>query len=182
MDRRLSSGRRGDAPVVGTLLLVAVVIVVATTASAYVLSDAGDLPTPAPRVAVSHETVPDGGERTVAVTMETGDAVRIDHLYVVGSVPVDVGGAPGSASPADEADASSRALVAERTGGTLQVATGATWDAGETIYVDPVGRAAGVSIRLYWSSRPVTAGDPTPGTEADAYPIAEFTVRPDASG
>jgi flagellin-like protein len=177
MDRARPGSRRGDAPVVGVLLLVAVVVVLAATTSGYVLSDADGVPPPAPRISVSHETVADGTERTVAVTLTAGDAVRTDRLYVEGSKPIDVGGAPGSATPADETYASSRETLVESPGDDPpQVGIGETWDAGETVYLDPVGSVEALTVRIYWNTRPVEGINPGTVTGDDAYEIAAFTV------
>ena len=81
-------GRRGVAPVIAVLLLVALVLVLGTTVSAFVLTNGTDVPPPALGISVSHTTVPDGGERTVAVTSESGNAVAIGSLYVIGSNPL----------------------------------------------------------------------------------------------
>ena len=73
----------------------------ATTVSAFVLAQDSDVPPPAPQISVSHGLVDDGSEQTVAVTLEGGNAVATDQLYVAGSKPLDIGGAPGSGTPAN---------------------------------------------------------------------------------
>lgn len=170
-------GRRGVAPVIAVLLLVALVVVLATTVSAFVLTNETDVPPPAPGISVSHTTVPDGGERTVAVTLESGDAVAIDRLYVIGSKPLDIGGSPGSSTPADDQYASSRENFVEASGSNPpQVGIGPKWESGETVYLDPEGSVDGVTVSIYWNTRPVEGVNPGTVTGDDAYLIAEFSV------
>jgi flagellin-like protein len=174
MRRGTRFDRRAVSSVLAVLLLVAVVIVLATTTSGYVLDRDTEVPPPAPQISVSHDTVSVGGDDLVAVTLDGGDVVRIDRLYLVGSKPLDVGGAPGGGTLATEADASRRERLAEaQGGGPPQVGIGETWDAGETISLDPVGDADGVTVRVYWSTRPIEDGTIT---DDHAYEIVEFTV------
>lgn len=168
---------RGVAPVIAVALLVALAVVLATTVSAFVLTDEPDLPPPSPQIGVSHRLVPDGDEQTVAVTLEGGDAVDTDRLYVTGSKPLDIGGAPGSGNAADEAYASDRETFVESDGDNPpQVGIGEQWESGETIYLDPEGTADGVTIRIYWNTEPVEGVNPGTVTGDDAYLIAEFSV------
>lgn len=169
--------RRGVAPVIAVTLLVALVVVLVTTVSAFVLANQSDVPPPAPQISVSHATVPDGGERTVAVTLDAGDAVATDRLYVTASKPLDVGGAPGSTAPANDAYASSRENVVEASGDNPpQVGIGEQWESGETIYLDPEGSADGVTVEIYWNTEPVRGVNPGSVEGDDAYLIAEFRV------
>ena len=120
----------------------------------------------------------DGAEKTVAITLDSGEAVETEQLYVQGSKDIDIGGAPSSGVAADESFARSRETFTESSGGNPpQVGIGETWEAGEPVYVDPVGDADGVTIRIYWSAQ--TVEDNNPGTVADdtSYRIAEFTVE-----
>lgn len=168
--------RRGVAPVIAVAILVALAVVLATTVSAYVLTQE-DVPPPAPQISVSHALVDDGGEQTIAVTLEGGDAVDTDQLYVTGSKPLDVGGAPGSGQAANEGSASSRETFVEASGDNPpQVGIGEQWESGETIYLDPEGDADGVTVSIYWNTEPVAGADPGTVTGDDAYLIAEFRV------
>jgi hypothetical protein len=169
--------RRGVAPVIAVTILVALVVVLATVVSGYVLVRGSDPPPPAPQITVSHELVPDGSERTVAVTLEAGDAVATDQLYVSGSKPLDIGGSPDSATPANDAYASSKENFVEASGDNPpQVGIGDRWETGETIYLDPEGTAENVVIRIYWNTEPVEGVNPGTVTGDDAYLIAEFRV------
>jgi hypothetical protein len=181
------SDRQGDgraaSVVVGLVLLVAITVIISTTVSAFVLSRGYDMPPPSPTISVSHTTVDDGGDATVAVTLEGGDAVRTDRLYVIGSKPLDIGGPPDGAYSANEKYASERERFTESSGGRPpQVGIGETWDAGETVYLDPTGAADGVRIRIYWNTRPVRGVNPGTVEGKDAYKIADFTVSPSSSG
>ncbi|GAB3315445.1 type IV pilin [Haloplanus rallus] len=169
--------KRAVSAVIGLVLLVAVAVVLSATVTGYVLSEGSDVPPPSPRISVSHTTVDDGGDATVAVTLEDGDAVRTNRLYVIGSKPLDIGGPPGDSQSADEAYASDRENVIESSGGRPpQVGIGETWEAGETVYLDPKGDADGVRVRIYWNTQPIQGVNPGTVTGDDAYQLAEFTV------
>lgn len=172
---------RAASAVVGLVLLVAIVVIISTTVSAFVLSRGSDVPPPSPTISVSHTTVDDGGDATVAVTLEGGDAVRTDRLYVIGSKPLDIGGPPSDAHSAKEKHASERERFTESSGDNPpQVGIGETWEAGETVHLDPEGTADGVQIRIYWNTRPVQGVNPGTVEGKDAYKIAEFVVSPSA--
>ncbi|WP_277542397.1 hypothetical protein [Haloarcula laminariae] len=125
-----------------------------------------------------YELVADGGERTVAITLTTGDAVATEKLYVVGSKDIDIGGAPGSSTPAQERYSSERETFTESSGGNPpQVGIGETWDAGETVYVDPDGGVDGVRITVYWTSESVEGINPGQPEGEYSYKVSEFTVE-----
>ena len=171
-------GASGAAPVVAVALLVALVVVLAITVSGFVLTQESDVPPPAPRVSVSYELVPDGSERTIAVTLEGGDAVDTGRLYVTGSADLDIGAAPGETGAADERWASSRETFVEAPpDDPPQVGIGDRWESGETFHLDPIGDATGVTVELYWNTQPVEGINPGTVTGDDAYLIAEFRVR-----
>jgi len=170
---------RGVSSVVATVLLVAVVVVIAAVVGTYAL-ELGDEQAASPPVTVSHTTVPDGSEETIAVTLSAGEAVETDKLYVIASADVDIGGAPGSTTPADESYASGLEKFTESSGGNPpQIGIGDTWEAGETIYLDPVGSVDGVTVSIYWNTEPVEGVNPGSVEGDDAYKIAEFTVNTD---
>jgi hypothetical protein len=172
-----SDGQRGVAPIIAVTLLVALVVVLVTTVSAFVLTDESDIPPPAPQISVSETTVPDGDERTIAVTLEAGDPVATDRLYVIGSKPLDIGGPPDSGTPANEAYASDRENFVEASGDNPpQVGIGDRWESGETIYLDPEGSARGVTVEIYWNTEPIQGVNPGTVEGDDAYLIAEFRV------
>ncbi|ELZ95299.1 hypothetical protein C440_09482 [Haloferax mucosum ATCC BAA-1512] len=157
-------------------MLVSVVVILAATASTFVFGEASSEPSPAPMIEVSHTVVDDG--EIVAVTLEAGDAVRTDHLYVMGSKKLDIGGSPTSSTPANDAYASQRETFTEASGDNdPQVGIGPTWEAGETVYLDPSGStAAGTTIGIYWNTQPVQGVNPGSVTGEDSYKLFEFTV------
>lgn len=172
----MTGGDRGVSPVIGVVMLVSITVILASVVSVMAIG-VGDQPQAvAPKISISHELVEDGGEQTVAITLESGEAVETEHLYVTGSVDVDIGGSPDSDEPANDAYASSREKFTESDDGDPQVNIGDTWDAGETVYVDPVGSADGVTVRIYWSAEDVQGVNPGTVTDADAYRLEEFTV------
>jgi hypothetical protein len=169
---------RGVAPVIAVTLLVALAVVLVTTVSAFVLTNQSDIPPPAPQIDVSHSLVSDGDEETIAVTLEGGTSVATGRLYVSGSKPLDIGGAPGSSTPANEAYASDRENFVEASGANPpQIGIGDEWEAGETIYLDPEGSARGVTVKIYWNTEPIRGVNPGTVEGDDAYLIAEFRVR-----
>jgi len=159
---------RAVSPIISTILLVAVVVVLSATISVFVLDLGSDLQSEAPYIEVSGEFVQavDDGERAVAITLTAGDTAQTEQLYVSGSKPLDIGGRPGhSSTPANDAYASRREKFTEASGSNPpQVGIGDTWDAGETVYVDPDGAADGVTISIYWTSTSVEGVNP--GTPA----------------
>lgn len=165
-------GHRASVSVVSADLALLVVVGVAVVTPAVAFAPGTVTPTVAPAIGVSHATVTDGDEVRVAITFEGGESVRIDRLYATGSRPVDVGSAPGTATAADDADASRREPLTESApGAPPQVGVGTTWDVGETVYVDPAGRADGVTVRLYWSSTPVSDGGTGGGTAVEIVAV-----------
>jgi flagellin-like protein len=169
-------GERGVTPVVGVIIVVAVAVILASVVSVYVFG-LWDVRSPAPEVSVSHSLVEDGSDDVIAVTLEAGDAIQTDQLYVIGSKALDMGGPPGSSTPADETFASEREKFTEASGtNPPQVGIGDTWDAGETVYLDPVGSAEGVTVSIYWNTEPVEGVNPGTVEGDTSYEIAEFTV------
>ncbi len=160
--------------------MVSVVVILASLVSVFVFDLGPGGQPPAPQISVSHELVDDGsgtGDQSIAVTLESGESVATDQLYVGGSKDLDIGGAPGSGDEAaKERFASSLETFTESSDGSPQVAIGDTWDSGETIYLDPVGDAEGVTVRIYWNTEPVEGVNPGTVKGEDSYKIAEFTV------
>jgi len=173
----MTGGERGVSPVIGVVLLVSITVILASVVSMLALGLGDQEQAAAPKISISHELVDDGSEQTVAITLESGEAVRTEHLYLTGSVELDIGSAPGTSTAADETHASPREKFTESSGGNPpQVGIGDTWDAGETVYVDPVGSAEGETVRIYWSAKEVQGVNPGTVTDADAYRIEELTV------
>ncbi|WP_324760437.1 type IV pilin [Haloarcula sp. GH36] len=155
---------RAVSSIISTVLLVAVVVVLSATISVFALDLGSNIQSEAPYVEVSGEFVEavDAGEQAIAITHLAGDSAQTEQLYVSGSKPLDIGGRPNSSStPANDAYASRREKFTEASGSNPpQVGIGATWDAGETIYVDPEGTADGVTVSIYWTSVSVEGVNP----------------------
>ncbi|WP_254821160.1 type IV pilin [Haloglomus halophilum] len=164
--------QRAVSPVIAVVLMVAIVVVLATAVGALAFSFGDSTQPPEPRIQVSH-TVTDGGDPLIAITHEAGDSIAVDQLYVTASTPVDI----GSESVADDKHASEREAFAESSSGNPpQVDVGDTWDAGETVYLDPVGDVEGVTVRINWNTQPVQDVNPGQVEGADSYELVEFTV------
>ncbi|WP_324664978.1 type IV pilin [Haloarcula sediminis] len=169
---------RGMASLIGVLLMVGVVVVVAATMTVFVFDIGSGVSSPAPTAETDYELVADGDERTIAITLTAGDAIATEKLYVVGSKDIDIGGAPGSDTPALEEHASELETFTESSGdNSPQVGIGETWDAGETVYIDPVDGVDGVRITIYWTSETVEGINPGQPEGEHSYKISEFTVR-----
>jgi len=170
-------GRRGVASLVGVVLMVGVLVVVTATMAVFVLDIGSGLESDVPKADIDDELVTDGAEQTIAITLSAGDAVATDRLYVVGSKEVDMGGPPGSATPANDRFASPLEKFTESNpGNPPQVGIGPTWEAGETVYVDPRGSVDGVTVTIYWTSRSVEGVNPGQPDGEYSYELAEFTV------
>jgi len=164
---------RGATSVIGTVLLVGVAVIVAATVTVLALGLTDNAEVETPVVTVSADLVDAGSEKTVVVTHESGDSIPATNLYVVGSKDVDIGGQPGGPDSAQERFASERETFNE---GGDQVDVGDRWEAGETIYLDPVGSVDGATIRIAWSKQPVESFNPGEPRGEDSFVIAEFTV------
>jgi flagellin-like protein len=174
----LSGDERGVSPVIGVILMVAIVVILAALVGALVFGIGGSPSPTAPQISVSHSVIDDGGDDIIAVTLESGAAVETEKLYVTGSKNIDIGGPPGSPEAADDSHSSSREKFTEApSGNDPQVDIGDTWDSGETVYLDPDDNSAdGVTIKIYWNNRPVEDLNPGEVEGEDSYKIAEFTV------
>lgn len=170
---------RGASSAIGVILMIGVVVILSASVTGYFWGVAEEQ-TPAPQISVSNSLVEDGDERTIAVTFDAGSAVRTDRLYVIGSKDIDIGGAPGSGAAAADPYSSAREKFTESSGSNPpQVGIGETWDAGETVYFDPDGSVEGVTIAIYWNTKPVAGVNPGTVEGSQAYKIAEFTVESD---
>ncbi|GGM72228.1 hypothetical protein GCM10009017_22690 [Halarchaeum rubridurum] len=146
----------------------------------FVMNLAGETQAKAPTVSVDNRiTNASGGtdysdseDNLIAVTLESGGPLQTDQLYLTSSKPVDIGSATGN-TRAGEGDASERELFSEGDG---QTGIGDTWEAGETVYLDPEGSAPDTSISVYWTSKPVEAQDDGEISPGDSYEIASFTT------
>lgn len=175
--RFMGERERGVSPVIGTVMMVSVVVILASVASVVVFDLGGGQQSPAPPVAVEHEVVADGGDPVIAITLRSGEAVRTDRLYTGGSTPMDIGGSPSSSTPANDAYASDRETFTESSGSNPpQVGIGETWEAGETVYLDPTGSVEGTTVRIYWNTEPVEGINPGTVTGEDSYRVVTFSV------
>lgn len=166
---------RAVSSVISTVLMVGVVVILSATISVFVLDVGSSLQSESPNAEVSYEFVEsvDSGEKAVAITLVAGDAMETERLYVSGSKPVDIGGDPrSSGTPANDAYVSNREKFTESSGNNPpQVGVGDTWEAGETVYVDPKGSAEEVTITIYWTSRSVEGVNPGEPTGEYSYEI-----------
>lgn len=75
---------RAVAPVIGHILLVAVVVIIASTVAIYGFGFADDMPKLAPNVAqTSGEFIPGADDQEVRVTHLGGDSVRVENIEII---------------------------------------------------------------------------------------------------
>jgi flagellin-like protein len=164
--------QRGVSSVIGAVMAVAIVVMLGSVIGMFALSFGDSVQPQAPQVQVSH-AVTDDGDPLIAISHESGESLAIDQLYVTASEPVDI----GSEAAANDAHASEREAFAESSGGNPpQVDIGETWDAGETVYLDPDGDIDGITVRVLWNTQPVEGVNPGTVEGADSYTLIEFTV------
>jgi flagellin-like protein len=175
MEPKLAWTDRGASSVIGTILLVGVTIIIAATVTVLALGVVETGSSDAPTMSVSYTLVDSGSDQAIAVTHASGDSIPAENLYVIGSKNVDIGGPPGTPGGADDQWASPREQFVEGNNGP-QVDVGDRWEAGETVYVDPVGGVDGVTIQIAWSRQPVQGQNPGEPRGEDSFVIAEFTV------
>jgi flagellin-like protein len=175
MEPKLAWTDRGASSVIGTILLVGVTIIIAATVTVLALGVVETGSSDAPTMSVSYTLVDSGSDQAIAVTHASGDSIPAENLYVIGSKNVDIGGPPGTPGGADDQWASPREQFVEGNNGP-QVDVGDRWEAGETVYVDPVGGVDGVTIQVAWSRQPVQGQNPGEPRGEDSFVIAEFTV------
>ncbi|GGN17826.1 hypothetical protein GCM10009021_18350 [Halarchaeum nitratireducens] len=150
----------------------------------FVMNLAGETQAKAPTVSVDHritnstggtdyDTSTDG-DNLVAVTLESGGPLEIDQLYVTASKEIDIGSAedPGRAYESEES-LSDREAFTEGTDGP-QIGIGETWQAGETIYLNPEGNATDTDVSIYWTSKSLRAQEAGEVSPGDSYEIASF--------
>ncbi|MBP2252255.1 flagellin-like protein [Halarchaeum solikamskense] len=188
MIRSSTNRERGASSVIGVILLVGIVIVLIGAITPFVMNLAGETQAKAPTVSVDHRiTNASGGtdyttdgDNLIAVTLESGGPIQTDQLYLTSSKAVDIGSATGADGTnaaddinADDEDTPKRERFAE---GNDQTGIGDTWEAGETVYLDPDGSATDTSVSIYWTSKPVKAQDEGEISPGDSYEIASFTT------
>lgn len=173
-DRAISS-------VLASTMLVGMVMILAVVLGSLSMGLNDATPSDVPQISVSTERIADPSDvdESIAVTLDSGTAVAVDHLYVIGSTDLDIGGSAdsGVTGGAADAHASSREKFTESSpGNPPQVGIGDTWESGETVYLDPVGTTEGTTIRIYWSSQPVTGVNPGTVQGSESYEIVTVTV------
>ncbi|GGM72239.1 hypothetical protein J2752_002340 [Halarchaeum rubridurum] len=178
----MTGNERGVSAVIGVVLLLAVTTLLAVTVGTLALGLGGQTQPTAPTLSVSHELVDRGdgsGEQLVAITKQSGGPVKTDYLYVGGSKPLDIGAGPDSDRPTADSDSQASGLEAfteSYMDNPPQVGIGDTWEAGETVYVDPVGVASGTDVTIYWNTRDVEGNNPGEVGGSDSYELASFTA------
>jgi flagellin-like protein len=171
-----ASGDRGSSSVVGTILLVAVVVVIGGATGAYVL-DLGQEVTgsdvPSDAIEAEHGET-DDGEEWVRFTLTAGDAIRTDRLVVVATTEVDVDGGTNFAT--GDARSRTESFAEKPPGGTVQVDIGDAWTAGEDVYVGGPDDLSGETFRVVWNTRPVENQNPGEVVGEDSHVLFEYTV------
>jgi flagellin-like protein len=168
-----TSGDRGTSSVVGTILLVAVVVVGGVT-SAYVLDvrqEVAGPDIPSDAIEAEHGEHLDG--EWVRFTLTAGDAVQADRLVVVATTEVDIHGDEDEVGYTDP-DYKSRSE--SFTEGADQAGIGDAWTAGEDVYVGSDSDLSGETFRVVWNTEPVEGENPGEVVGEDSHVLFEFTV------
>lgn len=173
----MSPTSRGASSVVGIILIVGVTVIIGGTVTVFVLGLTDDTRSGGPTLSTTYSLVEDDGEQTIAVTHVGGDNPLAENLYVTASKPIDIGGPPDAPenTNANESFASPRERFLEGTSGP-QVEVGERWEAGETVYLDPVGSVEDVTVQIAWSRQPVEGRNPGTPQGQDSFVVVEFTV------
>jgi flagellin-like protein len=141
----MSKGDRAVTPVIATILMVAVVVVLATTISVYFYG-LGNTIEPAPNAAFEQQLLDeDGPNERLEVTLTHEDGIRANRVLIVATEPVDIGG------PDTDPNGGYATVGEKLTEGNDQSGVGDYWTAGETIKLGGVGDLSGITIRIVWN-------------------------------
>lgn len=168
----MSKDDRAVSPVIATILMVAIVVVLATTISVY-FYDISNTIEPAPNAAFEQQLLDDG--ETLEVTLTHGNGIRANQILIVSTEPVDIGGP-------DTSPKRQFATVGEKlTEGSDQSGVGEYWTAGETIKLGGVGDLSGITIRIVWNPVEIKKDDyggeePSEVIGDNAAVIWEYTI------
>lgn len=137
---------RAVTPAISTILMVAVVVTLAATTSAFVLDLGNEATEPGPNVVLEDRLVDNGeSDERLQLTLTHGGPVRANQVMIIASQPVDLGG-PDTSPNGDYA------TVGEKlTEGSDQTGVGTHWEVGETILIGGVGDLEGTTIRAVWT-------------------------------
>ncbi|TKX64375.1 type IV pilin, partial [Halorubrum sp. SP9] len=87
----MSEDDRAVTPVIATILMVAVVVVLATTISVY-FYDLSNTIEPAPNAAFEQQLLDESGpNERLEVTLTHGGGIRANRVLIVATEPVDIG-------------------------------------------------------------------------------------------
>lgn len=146
---------RAVTPVIATILMVAIVVILAGVVGIYFGSSGTNIEQ-SPKVAISAQLVEPLGSCNdeVRLTHNGGDPVRSENLLLVTNQEVDIGSASGT-PPNCPTYSTTRERVTE---GTDQAGIGETWTAGESFRFGS-NNLEGTSVKLVWNpERVIDAG------------------------
>jgi len=151
---------RAVTPVIATVLMVAIVVILAGVVGIYFGSSGTNIER-SPNVAISAQLVEPLGSCNdeVRLTHNGGGPVRSENLLLVTNQEVDIGSASGT-SPNCPTYSTTRERVTE---GTDQAGIGETWTAGESFRFGSTN-LEGTSVKLVWNPERVADA----GTDPDS--------------
>jgi len=162
MDYMRIHSNRAVAPVIATILMVAIVVILAGVVGIYFGSSGTDIEQ-SPNVAISAQLVEplsDDCDDEVRLTHNGGDPIRAENLLLLTDRKVDIGSASGT--PPNCPDYSTtRERVTE---GEDQAGIGETWTAGESFRFGS-NNLDGTSIKLVWNPERVADAGTDPNSD-----------------
>jgi len=162
MDYMRIHSNRAVAPVIATILMVAIVVILAGVVGIYFGSSGTDIEQ-SPNVAISAQLVEplsDDCDDEVRLTHNGGDPIRAENLLLVTDQEVDIGSASGT--PPNCPDYSTtRERVTE---GEDQAGIGEAWTAGESFRFGS-NNLDGTSVKLVWNPERVADAGTDPNSD-----------------
>jgi FlaG/FlaF family flagellin (archaellin) len=166
-------------PVIATVLLIAIILIVAGAVGHTFYDTIADGQQPAPQVAFEYDHHENGAnDDTVTLTHTGGDVLMADRLILIASKPVDLGG-PDESDPKPNPG---YATVGEKlTEGNDQTGIGEQWSTGESIIFGAAGDLEGTTVRLVWNPVEIDKDGfngkrPSGVVGEDSYILYKFTI------
>ena len=172
----MANDDRAATPVIGAILMIAVVVVLATTVTVYFYS-ISNTTEPAPNAVFDKQLLDEGGDNErLEVTLTSGSKIRANQVLIVSTEPIDIGGP-------DTPPNSGFATVGEKlTEGEDQSGVGNYWTAGERIKLGREGDLSGITVRIVWNPTEIKKDDaggqePSELIGENAAVIWEYTIK-----
>ena len=142
---------RAVAPVIATILMVAIVVILAGVVGIYFGSSGTDIEQ-SPNVAISAQLVEPVGscDDEVRLTHNGGDPIRAENLLLVTDQEVDIGSASVKSPNCGFSTTRERVIEGRATEGVDQAGIGETWTTGESFRFGS-NNLDGTAVKLVWN-------------------------------